>query len=336
MDPLPAPAWERCPFCGLEMFPEREELSLDHIFGEALGGRTLVTAHKSCNNQSGSGAEGALQRPDTIFNLIKANHGLKAQRIPATFSSGRKALFDPQQGTVFAHPTVDKSVANSIRIEGTPTEAEAAFNKWRSRQPDFERIPEFKNLPPEAVARVSYTHLSMNLRYPYQAAERVAIKSALGACTLAYGPGFATSPFAAALRALEKSEPDPDRRFDLKSLDQFIAGMAGQFGLNAAAVGRLPTLVPPPGATVHDVVLVPLPTQTVLFAHYLSQVTPPYGIKINARLPQLLPGITPTLPLLLRDDTPHHLKVTDFTQLLLRPVITAAEAEERRRFEGGQ
>jgi hypothetical protein len=77
----------------------------------------------------------------------------------------------------------------------------------------------------------------------------------------------------------------------------------------------------------HDVVLVPYRQQTLLFAHYLSAVIPPYGFLVGAPLPPLTPGLRGVMPLLLRDGgAVDRLEVTDFTQILMQPVIDAAVA----------
>ena len=54
-DSAPQP---RCPFCGQALLPG-QELSSDHVFAKALGGRVQVPAHRSCNSRFGAGAEGS-------------------------------------------------------------------------------------------------------------------------------------------------------------------------------------------------------------------------------------------------------------------------------------
>ena len=323
-----APGQALCPFCGAEMLPE-QELSEDHVFERALGGRVVVTAHRTCNSQSGSAAEGDLQRPNTVINILKAVKGLHATPVRGTFPSGRRASVDLKDGSVHSPPTMDKAEdGTALSIEGTPAEAENAFNTWRARNPHL-NPPEFKDLPPGSIASVSYDMVKVNLVYSLRDAEIVAVKSALGACVLAYGPAFAAGGFAAALRAVEDLPADPQRQVGypafLDTLDANIPLAAARAGLSTAEISDLPRLVPAAGETVHDVILVPLAGQlTLLFAHYMSELIPPYGILVGARLPPLTPGLQPALPILLRDGgASDRLEVTDFTRLLLQPTIDA-------------
>jgi hypothetical protein len=317
-----------CPFCGGELLPG-QDLSEDHVFGRALGGRVAVMAHRTCNSQIGSAAEGDLQRPNTLVNLIKAVQGLPASRVEGTFPSGRPAFLNLKDGSVQSPPTVVKAAdGTSLRIEGLPDEAENAFNKWRARHPNLD-VPDFKDLPPGSISTVSYATVNVNLVHPLPSAEVVAAKSALAACVLAYGPTFAVSKFAAALRALQDGPADPQREKGdpalLDWLDTYIPTAAARAGLGATGTSGLPRLVPVPGETVHDVILVPIRGQrTLLFAHYLSELIPPYGIMVDARLPPLTPGLPASMPILLRDGGARdRLEVTDFTQRLMQPAIDA-------------
>lgn len=116
----------------------------------------------------------------------------------------------------------------------------------------------------------------------------------------------------------------------LGSLDAQIAATAASVGVAPAAISTLPRLDPPSGVTVHDVILVPYGQQTLLFAHYLSVMIPPYGFKIEAPLPPFTDGLLAAAPLLLRDGgAADRLEVTDFTQTLIQPVIDAAIASNQ-------
>jgi hypothetical protein len=124
-----------CPFCGGELLPE-QKLSEDHVFERSLGGRVVITAHRTCNNQSGSAAEGNLQRPNTVINIIKAAKGLHTSPVQGVFSSGRPASVNFRDGSVHSPPIVHKADdGTALRIEGTPAEAENAYSKWRARNP---------------------------------------------------------------------------------------------------------------------------------------------------------------------------------------------------------
>lgn len=318
-----------CPFCGSELLPG-QVTSEDHIFGRALGAHVVVTAHKTCNNQSGSGPEGDLQRPNTLVNMLKAVKGLPASRIEVTFPSGRRALLNLTDGSVQAPPTVDRAAdGTSLRIEGTPAQAEEALNTWRLRHPELD-VPEFRDLPPEAIGTVSYDRVNVSLIHPLRAAELMAIKSALGACLLAYGSTFAVGEFAAALRMLLDDQAGPQQQFGnpalLARLDEGIAASASRLGLDATTTAGLPHLAPAAGETVHDVILVPIGRRTFLFAHYLSELMPPYGIVIDAPLPQLTPGMPTVAPILLRDGgAKNRLEVTDFNQRMMQPALDALQ-----------
>jgi hypothetical protein len=327
-------AGRRCPFCG-EAILDRRTLSMDHVFGKALGGRVTVPAHRMCNNQSGSGAEGDLQRPNTLLNLMKSVHGLDASSVRVTFSSGRIASLDLATGRASAPPEVARGDDGLIvRIEGTAQQVEAVYDKHRSRHPEL-GLPEYGNLPPGCVSSVSYETVQADLQLPLAAAEAVAIKSALGACTLAYGDAFSETPLASALRRMQ-SNPDarnpvetPAGTGRLAMLDAMISQFATQVGMPSAEISALPRLVPSAGAVVHDVILVQSGKNTLLYAHYLSELIPPYPLAIEARLPELTPGLRPVLPVLLRDDgTTGRLQVTDFTQVVMQPVIDSAIAGE--------
>lgn len=303
----------------------RQVLSDDHVFGLSFGGRVVVTAHKTCNNQSGSGAEGRLQRPNTLINIMKAAKGLRTSPVQGTFPSGRPASINFGDGSVYSQPIVDKSADGTARrFEGTPAQVEKAYSKWQARNPHLSAY-EFKDLPDEFITRISYDKINMDVQYLLKDAEIVAVKSALGACVLAYGPAFAASDFAAALRAAQEDPANPQRPQGypayLDLLDAYISAAAARAG-----IAGLPRLVPADGEVVHDVVLVPLAgQQTLLFAHYASELIPPYGIMIGARLPPVTPDIQPTgLPVLLRDGgARHRLEVADFTRELLQPAIDA-------------
>jgi hypothetical protein len=331
-----------CPLCGAEMLPEQER-DKDHVFVRALGGRVTVTTHKQCNSQSGSGAEGSLQRPTSMINLLKAAKGLSAAPVPGMFSSGRRAELNFKDGTVYSPPVIRKTGDGTpLSFEGTLAEAEKAYDTWRNRNPHL-NAPQFKDLPPGAVTPVSYDTINVELSYSLGDAKVVAVKSTLGACALAYGPAFPASDFAAALRAVKDNPADPRQKVGypayLNKLDENIPSAAAQAGLDPSEVSALPRLTPAAGETVHDVILVPLNGQrTLVFTHYASELIPPYGIIVSAQLPSLTPGIKPIFPVLLRDGgAGDRLEVTDFTRVLLQPAIgavTVAADNDKRQSDG--
>jgi hypothetical protein len=137
--------------------------------------------------------------------------------------------------------------------------------------------------------------------------------------------------FAVVLRALQDDQAGPQQqRGDpalLARLDAGIPKSAVRLGLDAAGISSLPHLVPAAGETVHDVIFVPVGQRTLLYAHYLSELIPPYGIVVDAPLPPLTPGMPTSAPILLRDGgARNRLAVTDFNQRLMQPAIDALVA----------
>ncbi|MEU5214127.1 hypothetical protein [Streptomyces sp. NPDC020742] len=303
-----------CPFCGLPVADD--DLSMDHVFGDAFGARAKVPAHRSCNNQSGGDAEGRLHHPNSLMNLVRWRHGKAVKDIPATFSSGRTARINPSTGVVSSpHVMVNKVESEgsiSFQAEGTQAQVEAAYEKWRSRHPDLP-LPALSDLPTDAFESVVYESAEVSMKLDLQAAQGTAVKAALGACTLAYGPSFTATPLAAALRAAGQAPPAQYCRVAatvLDSTDALIAEMLAE-----AHPG--PMLVPREGSKEYDVILLPAGQETVVFVHILSTLMPPYGIKISAPVPGLSPGVSPVLPVLLREDADGRISATDFTEILM-------------------
>ncbi|MEU6324910.1 hypothetical protein [Streptomyces sp. NPDC047009] len=312
-----------CPFCGLQVADD--ELSMDHVFGDAFGARAKVPAHKACNNRSGGDAEGRLHHPSSLMNLARWSHGEGVKDIPATFSSGRTARINPLTGVVSSpHVVVNKVESEgsiSFRAEGTQEQVEAAYEKLRTRRPELP-LPSLADLPAEAFGSVAYDSAEVSMKLDLQAAEATAIKAALGACTLAYGPSFSATPLAAALRAVGQTPPAPSSRVAATVLDRADALIAEVI----AGSHPGPTLVPREGSKEYDVILLPAGRETVVFVHILSTLVPPYGIKVSAPVPDLHLGVDPVLPILLREDTGGHIQATDFTKTLT-DVMVAAQSD---------
>lgn len=265
------------------------------------------------------------------MSLLKAAHGLSACEARVVVASGTQASLDLASGQVRVHPKVTRGDNGlPVAIEGPPAVVEGIYGSVRSEHPSL-GLPAFGDLPPACITRASPATARMSLTLPLAAAEAMAVKSALGACTLAYGPRFAATPLAAALRLplASTTARGPSLAPDhLAALDALIAQSAATARLSPRDTAALPHLVPAAGQDVHDVILVPSGQQTALFAHYLSMLIPPYGFLIDAPLPPLdpdLPALPLPLPLLLRDGgTAGSLQVTDFAALLIQPVIDAA------------
>ena len=260
-DSVPHP---RCPFCGHPLLPGQEP-SNDHVFGKALGGRVLVPAHRSCNSRFGAGAEGELQKPDTLVSLLKAAHGLHADRARVVFASATQASLDLASGHVRVSPRVTRGNSGlPVAIEGPPAVVEGIYGSVRSEHPGL-GLPAFGDLPPACITRPSPGTARMSLTLPLAAAEAMAVKSALGACTLAYGPRFAATPLAAALRLLLASATARGPSLApgyLGELDALIAKSAASARLSPRDTAALPRLVPAAGQAVHDVILLPYRQQT--------------------------------------------------------------------------
>jgi hypothetical protein len=134
------PVHPRCPFCGEEILPSQKK-SKDHVFLDALGGRVTVLSHETCNNQSGSSAEGELQRPNSVINLMKAAKGLGSSPIRGTFPSVRRADLDLTDGSVYSPPSFIKSADGTDRRRGAQGEArrtgprgvQEAMMGWRAQ-----------------------------------------------------------------------------------------------------------------------------------------------------------------------------------------------------------
>ena len=124
-----------CPFCGTEMLPE-QELSKDHVFVRALGGRVVIMAHRTCNSQSGSAAEGDLQRPTPSSTCSRRSRASTQTQCRGRFPLGRRASLDLKNGSVHSPPTVDEAGdGTTLRIEGTPAEAEKALDAGLRTKP---------------------------------------------------------------------------------------------------------------------------------------------------------------------------------------------------------
>ncbi|MEU3009012.1 hypothetical protein [Streptomyces sp. NPDC007020] len=195
--------------------------------------------------------------------------------------------------------------------------------QYRSKHPEL-ALPSFADLPAGAITRTSVSDWTADLIMPLGAAETVALKAALGTGTLAYGPAFPGNPFAQALRARSAALTTLGERkagVTAQALDQVIARAASCSGLSQEEISALPRLHPGT-AMVQSVIFVPQGQLTWLIAHFMSMPTPTYGIRINAVLPALSEGITPLLPIQLRD-APQRLEITDFTYECLKPALGA-------------
>lgn len=308
-----------------------EELSQDHIFGRAFGGKAKVRAHRKCNNESGMDAEGGLQKSDTLHNFLKQLQG-RGRPVPMVSASGRGTEIDLHSQRVHSSPNVKVEQNGgqvSVRIEGLASKAESAYEGYRAKHPEFP-LPAFGDLPPSAIAHDPQTEFTVTLKLPLALAEAVALKAASGAGTYAYGPAFPATAFGQALRSRAATPTtEADRRAGLTAggLDGVVAGIATRVGFTAEQVGGLPRMAPRLDGRTLSVLFVPNGRETWLLAHFMSFPTPPYGIRIPAPLPALTPGLTSALPVLLRD-APGQMEIVDYNALLLQPALEALQLPE--------
>jgi hypothetical protein len=108
-----------CALCGNEV--TEAEFSADHVFGEAFGAKSVVRAHKSCNNKLGAAAEAALHRPSSFFSLVRAARGLPAPPLTGTAPDGTPVRIDLIAGTAWpARPDVAVDQASgSVNLTAT-------------------------------------------------------------------------------------------------------------------------------------------------------------------------------------------------------------------------
>jgi hypothetical protein len=344
---------EICPLCG-EALPEvgSPDRDNDHVFGQAYGGRVTVPTHKICNNSEGSGAEGSLARPIGLMNLIRSFHGLATLPVPVVAADGTKFNVDFADGEMTrAKPEVKKvDFEDSIQLsaKGSEQQLRGVLRDWKK---GFgAQIPAFDQIPPESRGQATEPAVEVNaeLVLDLEAAERFALNVALDAGLLAFGPAFATSELAVAMREYKEAPFDnplvPGVHHprmlpqDLEGLDYALRniGVSMAADLNVAAPD-LPPLVPPPEERMNSVTFVPRRdghrSTTAVFVHTLSFPLPPWGIVIDAPLP---PGPIPSRsgPVVVQEGSKPW-RTIDWTKELLSPVLAAAQrsaAESEREF----
>lgn len=208
-----------CPLCGR---PLRDDpCDDDHVFGRAFGGRVTVRAHTSCNNRYGREEEGTLHRPNTLLSMIRAARGLKAPPMRATASDGTAYDVDISGGTAEeARPVVRvEHGMESIRlsVRGSERSVKRVLKSWRKKFGSA--IPKYVDLPDDVKMQLigSPTEMKSVLAHDLAAARTVALNTAIEAGVVAYGPTFAGTPLAEALRDRR------DEAFDVASSSDILA-----------------------------------------------------------------------------------------------------------------
>jgi hypothetical protein len=102
--------------------------------------REIADCGRSARPRGRSGARARRER-------LKGVKGSGASPVPGSFPSGRRAELNLQDGSVYSPPIMRKSGdGTALSIEGTPAQAEKAYNTWRDCNPHI-NAPEFKDLP---------------------------------------------------------------------------------------------------------------------------------------------------------------------------------------------
>ncbi len=338
MPNAPAQA-EICPLCGLVL---SDPLSADHVFGKAFGASHTVQTHKACNNEFGGGAETVLHGATSFLNFARAAHGLAKLPIHGTTAAGEAVAVDLSTGETWSlKPEVtvrQEGEQVHLRVAGSEKQIRQILDDWRRKWGSV--IPTVEQLPPEAVQRVARPGLvTLLLQLDLAAAEQFAVKAALGAGTLAYGPTFASSELAVALRDWAAqpfdnpmlSEVTPRPRMQLQILDSVSGSQQQTARAMGLAPDALPNLASAIGSAVRQAIFIPSPgppPSTVVFVHVLGMPVMPWGLVVPAPLPQSEPWGDAVAPVLVREHADARLEVLHYTELLMRPVLVAAvEAE---------
>ncbi len=290
-----------CPLCG-EPFGD-EALNVDHVFGEAFGGRAKVTTHWKCNNDLGKGAEGRVHRPTSIMSLFKAHHGLSTQPMRGELADGTK-IDANLAGRSWApsKPTVSRIVNpdGSIQLNARATEQQmpGIVKNWQSKWP---QVPAYEDLSSSQRLEVSIEPemVQMNLVIELDDHLEVLKKVALGAGVLAFGSEFARSPLAASIRVADLGG---DKMYleGLTKVWEIATTTLEQLKADGAAVDDLPDPMPAPK---HQVVFVPMlhDHRTVVIVHILGYPLLPWGLVVDGDLPAGRYGMR-TFPVMVRED----------------------------------
>ncbi len=327
----------RCPLCGTRM---ERDLSDDHVFGEAFGAKRTVRTHRRCNNNVSQAAEGALHASNSIFNVLRGMHGRAKLPVEAETVSGQAMQLDLASGKLWpAKPKVSvcrEAGQVNLTAAGTEEQVRAAVATWRRKWPS---IPPYNELPTEALQAVQVKVDRVNIAVDWQlpAAEQFAVKAALGAGVLAYGPDFASTAMAQALRDWASKPFDNPLVADTQATGrprmELAAIQATSDSLQRLVPERSwPDMEAKPGSEEYQALFMPMPrgTQraTAVFIHLLGTPVLPWGIVLPASLPHGRYG-PPVAPLLVRE-TGGRMQIVHYTEVVLDLAVEKAEEAKRQ------
>jgi hypothetical protein len=311
---------ELCPLCG-ELLSE--PTNNDHVFGQAFGGRVTVRTHERCNSNLGNGPERVLGQEASVMNLVRAFNRLAKKQVPGVMPDGTPVTMDIQSGRMTPRRPTARVEHNaetvSLYASGSEGQVRGVVDDWRSGFGTA--IPTYDELPTESRSQItgSPTEVTSTQELDLEAAEGFAIKVALDAGLLAFGPTFPNSTVAVALREWRDApfdnplESGPHRlRMDLRALNMFDRNLRGY--ISAEAAESQAPLTPRPATKTNSVAFVPSSQRTVVFVHALSFPLPPYGIVIEAELPSGEFG-RQIGPVVVREDD-QRWRVTNWTEVI--------------------
>lgn len=265
--------------------------------------------------------------------MIRAARGLKAPPMRATANDGTAYDVDISGGTAEeAIPVVRvEHGMESIRlsVRGSERSVKRVLKSWRKKFGSA--IPKYVDLPDDVKMQLigSPTEMKSVLAHDLAAARTVALNTAIGAGVVAYGPTFAGTPLAEALRDRRDEAFDVASSSDVlakgamvASLDEGYDDMAGKYESSGLKNPQLPSLAPAEDAS--DVILLPYNDQTIVYVRILG-VALIDGLVVGAPMPQLN-GVDPVAPVLVRESRTDRV-VVDYTKALLDPVKAQAESD---------
>lgn len=265
--------------------------------------------------------------------MIRAARGLKAPPMRATASDGTTYDVDISKGTAEeARPVVRvEHGTESIRlsVRGSERSVKRVLKSWRKKFGSA--IPKSADLPDDVKKQLigSPNEMKSVLAHDLTAARTVALTTAIEAGVVAYGPAFAGTPLAEALRDRRDEAFDAASSSDVvatgamvASLDEGYDDMAGKYESSGLKKPQLPSLAPAEDAS--DVILLPYDDQTIVYVRILG-VALIDGLVVGAPMPQLN-GVDPVAPILVRESRTDRVAV-DYTKELLDPVKEQAESD---------
>lgn len=285
----------------------------------------------------GHGAEAALHRPNTALSMLRQlNHLTELPLVGATddgteiaanLATGQSSARRPQ---VEVHESAERV---ELRALGTEAVLRKILKDWRKRYGDV--VPAFDDLPDRARRTLAFdpVEIKVSIAHDLDAGTTFAVKVAVEAGVLAFGPEFASGDVAEALRAFRdrpSAEQDAAQAMDVAALDALDQTFAQQAdGMEGSGLGRpdLPRLGLP--GAVNDVTFVPVGVRTAVFVRILGMPVAGSGIVVDAELPAGGGLGRPAAPILVRESA-EGLEIVHFTERLLAPVLARTQADDAR------